>query len=258
MSYYIFFSYVSYIGKWRRTNQDNMLCDGLYMGIDFSRIRKPVTGHACAKPPSTFGVFDGMGGEECGEIAAYLAARRASKSIFGRNASVGLMEYCLRANEEICRYAQDQAIASMGTTAAMLVFSPKAIILCNIGDSKILRFSGGRLEQLSQDHVMISAYGIKPPLSQNLGIPKSELLIEPYISEEKYSDGDIYLICTDGLTDMVSGDEIVKIISMSKFNEMAQKLLDKALYNGGKDNITMIVCKVRRNRLCRLGDAVRR
>lgn len=252
MGYNILFSYISHIGKCRRINQDNMLCDGLYMGMDFSRIRKPITGYARAKPPSVFGVFDGLGGDECGEIASYIAAKRAAKMILGKRASVSLMEYCLDVNEEICRYAKEKAITSMGTTAAIVVFSNIDINLCNIGDSKILRFSEGRLEQISQDHVMISAYGVKPPLSQNLGIPKSELLIEPYISQEKYNHGDIYLICTDGLTDMVSDNEIIQIVRESRFCELTRKLLDRALYNGGKDNITIIGCKVIRNSIYRV------
>lgn len=247
MSYNILFAYASHIGNCRHINQDNFVCNGLYMKLKNSRVKNLMTEHARAKPPSVFGVFDGMGGEECGEIASYIAARRAARMIFGKSVSESLMEYCLDVNEEICQYAKEKAITSMGTTAAMLVFSDTNISLCNIGDSKILRFSQGRLEQISRDHVMISAYGTKPPLSQNLGIPRSELLIEPYISQEKYKSGDIYLICSDGLTDMVSPDEITEIINGSGFREMTQRLLDRALYKGGKDNITMIGCKVKRN-----------
>ena len=134
----------------------------------------------------------------------------------------------------------------MGTTAAMLVFADKEIALCNIGDSKIFRLYDGSLEQISKDHVGVSAFGVKPPLSQNLGIPPSELVIAPYFARGAYNDGDVYLICSDGLTDMVSVEEITEVLVSKPIEEAITLLLDKALANGGKDNTTIILCKIER------------
>ena len=134
----------------------------------------------------------------------------------------------------------------MGTTAAMLVFAEKEVVLCNIGDSKIFRLCDGTLEQISKDHVAVSAFGVKPPLSQNLGIPPNELVIDPYLARGPYNDGDIYLICSDGLTDMVSVDEITEVLVSKPIEEAITLLLDKALANGGKDNTTIILCKIER------------
>lgn len=244
MNYNIQFSCISHIGNCRSMNQDNFICDGRYMEIKNDNIQFPLNGCVYNKSPSFFGIFDGMGGEECGEIASFIAAKRASRITVGKDAIADILQYCLDVNEEICRYICDKSLSAMGTTAAMLVFTNKDIILCNIGDSKVFRFSQGKIEQISKDHVAVSAYGIKAPLSQNLGIPQEELVIEPYIARGQYNDGDTYLLCSDGLTDMVGTAEIEKILQDVVFDEISGKLLDKALANGGKDNISIIVCKI--------------
>lgn len=244
MNYNIHFSCISHIGRCRSINQDNFICDGQYMGIKNNNIKFPITGCVPAQSSTIFGIFDGIGGQECGEIASFIAAKKASRIMIGKDAIADISQYCLDANEEICSYAKNKSISAMGTTAAMLVFTNKEIVLCNIGDSKIFCFSEGMLEQISHDHVAISSYGMKPPLLQNLGIPQTELLIEPYIAHGRYRKGDIYLLCSDGLTDMLKYDELTDILSNITFHEIAFELLMKALANGGRDNISVIVCKI--------------
>ena len=207
-------------------------------------MEKPITGAVSSDNASMFGVFDGMGGEEQGEMASLIAAKDASKIQFGKDITQDLKKYCMTANESICQYADDNMIFSMGTTAAILVFAKKEIVLCNIGDSKVFRISDKKIEQISFDHVAISVFGKKPPLSQNLGIPPDELKIEPYLSTGKYHDGDLYLICSDGLTDMVETDTIAQIATNKPFEDAAKSLLETALKNGGKDNITLVLIKV--------------
>lgn len=247
MRYKITYQCISHIGNIRKDNQDNYICDGHFMEINTEPPCVPICGVKSSKGNSLFGVFDGMGGEECGEVASYIAAKDAASLKITKNPIDDLTEFCREANSDICSYVEANRLFSMGTTAAMLAFSSKKITLCNIGDSKVFRFSDGVLEQLSQDHLAMSVFGGKPPLSQNLGISPSELLIEPYFAQGKYKDGDIYLICSDGLTDMVSNDEILGILSAEAHDTAADKLLKKALTNGGKDNITIIVCKIERD-----------
>lgn len=242
VAYKIHYSCISHKGFRRSMNQDNFICDGRYREDENSRMQ----GCMSAGSPSVFGVFDGMGGEERGEVASLIAARRASAFSVGQDIAADLAKYCIDSNEDICRYARDNGIAGMGTTAAMLVFSGEEVAVCNIGDSKVFHFADGKMGQVSQDHVAIAAYGRKPPLSQNLGIPPTELLIEPYIAQGQCRDGDVYLICSDGLTDMVSLDEICSMLAGKVFREIAPGLVDRALANGGKDNVTVIVCKVER------------
>lgn len=247
MNYKISFSCISHIGNVRSKNQDNFICDGQYMEFDNAEMDLPISGDVISKKPTLFGIFDGMGGEECGEIASYIAAKEAAATSLGKDGTAVLKEYCMRSNDKICEYAENNGISSMGTTAALLLFSKKEITLCNIGDSKIFRFSDGKLEQISKDHVALMEFAAKPPLTQNLGIPSTEFVIDPYLAQGKYNDGDIYLICSDGLTDMVTNREIADELANNPFSEALNNLLDKALENGGRDNITIILCKIENN-----------
>ena len=248
MHYNIHFACVSHIGNVRSINQDNFICDGHFMEVNDQKVEFPLCGTKSSTEASLFGVFDGMGGEECGEIASYIAAHDASNLEIKEDTVKALSLFCQQANDDICAYADENDICAMGTTAAILVFASNGITLCNIGDTKIFRFSGGVLEQISKDHVSVSAFGVKPPLSQNLGIPSTELIIEPYLAQGSYSNGDVYLICSDGLTDMVTNEGISEILKSAHSPQAAETLLKKALENGGRDNITIILLEIQREK----------
>lgn len=248
MDYTIHYSCISHIGKCRSNNQDNYICEGHYLKVVDSYRSFSHSGCVSSSQSSLFGVFDGLGGEECGEVAAFIAAKEASTCSIGEDAITDLSNYCVKANEEICTYAKNSSILSMGTTVAAVAFGPKVITVCNIGDSKVFRLSAGKLQQISKDHICLAPYGTKPPLSQNLGIPPDEMVIEPYFAQGYYDLGDVYLLCSDGLTDMVSIGDITKTLLRNAFDEAAEKLLNAALENGGKDNITIILCKIEREK----------
>ena len=241
MAYIVEFFCVSHKGHLRSSNQDNFCYQKQYLECDNTGSDGVVVGRALSKDQPVFAVFDGMGGEECGEMAAYIAAKGLAEYEFKDPTPTELEKYCLTANDEICRFTEENSLTSMGTTAAILRFMPKEIQLCNIGDSKIYRYTNRMLRQISYDHVSIGVFGAKPPLTQNLGIREDELIISPYISSCEYHANDIYLICSDGLTDMVSNEDIWKILSSTEKEECAELLLRKALENGGKDNITLIL-----------------
>lgn len=248
MHHSISYCCVSHIGKIRSINQDNLVCDNRHMETNGDGIEFPLSGIKSSRKISVFGVFDGMGGEECGEIASYIAAHDASTLEIKGDPVKDLLQFCQKANNDICDYADKNNISSMGTTAAMLVFARKDITLCNIGDTKIFRFSGGVLEQISKDHVSVSVFGVKPPLSQNLGIPSTELIIDPYLAQGEYNDKDVYLICSDGLTDMVTTEEISEVLTTGSIRKGIETLLNKALENGGKDNVTIILLEIQRKK----------
>lgn len=243
MRYSILYACVSHPGKVRRVNQDNFICNGQYMEPDGNALSFPLRGTCnCAENP-LFGVFDGMGGEQCGEVAAEIAARQASNlRVHGDGLDV-LAAFCRRANRAICDFSAQNGVTSTGTTAAMLLFMKHKIFLCNIGDSKIFRFRRGQLEQLSMDHLCLAPFGVKPPLSQNLGLPPEEIKIEPYFLKLSYAPDDVYLICSDGLTDMVTNEEIQQVLSSTPVESAAELLLEQALAKGGKDNTTILLCK---------------
>ncbi|HAG69002.1 MAG: protein phosphatase 2C domain-containing protein [Lachnospiraceae bacterium] len=240
---------VSNIGKIRKINQDNFIAGGVYLRNHEASMPESLHGGYKGGEPLLVGVFDGMGGEECGETASLLASETAAEVTDWRDPIESLLSLCEKANEKICRFARENSIESMGTTGAMLVFDDTGITLCNIGDSRIFRFASGELVQISVDHTAPYNFGGKPPLSQNLGIPPEEMRIEPYVAKGNYQDGDIYLISSDGLTDMVTESGIARILSENDLAGAEDKLLQTALENGGRDNVTIILCEVKKRKL---------
>ncbi len=235
--------YTSNVGKCRKANQDNFYCNGEYLpgtnrgtdGIQSGKVR--------SKEGPVFAIFDGMGGEECGEMAAFLASEAMSEFSFGEDMGADLQSFCTQANQSVCQYAEENMVTSMGTTAAILRLTDTQAGICNVGDSKIYLFSEGELVQLSYDHVGLSVGGRKPPLTQNIGIPETEMIIEPYVALGAYKPGDVFLLCSDGLTDMVTTERIGEILKKAP-KKAANLLLQEALDNGGKDNVSFILIQV--------------
>ena len=148
-------------------------------------------------------------------------------------------------NEAVCRYSRDNRISSMGTTMALLSFSEKAIYACNLGDSRIYRHFRGKLQQISTDHVIGGKMLGKAPLTQYLGFQEENVALEPSIVEIGYQDGSSYLICSDGVTDMLSDEEIQAVlVKNSTAEEKVEELLGAALEKGGRDNVTMVLAQI--------------
>jgi len=254
MSYYIDYTGITYIGNIRKVNQDSIVCNNKYI-IEPNDCHE-TSGHISNKQTSVFAVFDGMGGLSCGEIASAIAAKNIEEIEFQNHILNKLKYYCQKTNEDICNFSIQNNIGSIGTTAAILAFSKRGIFLCNIGDSKIFRIAHGIMEQISKDHVTKSLWSNQKLLTQNLGISKEEMIIAPYLAEGNYQKGDIYLICSDGLTDMTSEKKIRDIILNVPFEYACKELLNEALDLGGKDNISIILCKVEKRNIFSFGKGV--
>ena len=244
MEYLIRYYCVNHRGRHRNINQDNFLCIQTYKEI--KKQEATIKGEAFSANGFAFAVFDGMGGEEKGELAAYIAAQSFSEQNYRKAKEKTLVDYAQQANKAVYQYAANNGISSMGTTLAMLCFTKRRIRLCNVGDSKIYRLSTDGIKQISTDHILAAAYSSKPSLSQNLGISETELVIVPYTTTLKYRDGDVYLICSDGFSDMVNTPQTVQIINNTPEVDAADALLNAALEKGGRDNITVILIYVKR------------
>lgn len=232
---------VSDVGKKRKKNQDNFICDKTFNEPETMHTRRG--GTAFGNKRMMFGIFDGLGGEEKGEEASYIAAREAANINFSKDIEVDLRRYCRETNEKICKYAEENNITSMGTTMATICFSRKKVFVCNVGDSKIYVIRNRRIKQLSQDHVYKLYNKKKPPLTQCLGMPENETVIEPYIKRMRGRSGEVYLICSDGLSDKVNQEEMSDIVVNNGIETAGDKLLSLALEKGGQDNISLIICK---------------
>ena len=249
-------------GNIRDNNEDNYYFQGMFLDADNESLDKTLTVSMEADEIKDHGifmaVFDGMGGVSHGELAAYEATKYADefKSRFTR-ATVGgeadmLAALCKGMNMRVHSAAIKSGVSVMGTTMASLYFYGDQVWSCNVGDSRCYRYRAGVLEQLSVDHVEELYYidrinwNRKPGLIQYIGMDPEEILLEPAISGSDVQDEDNYLICSDGLTDMVTEADIAAMISdASDTEEAANSLVDMALANGGKDNITVIVCRCR-------------
>lgn len=243
-------------GKIRENNEDNFYWNG--------KIRSDVNeNQLCYKGVETAGqvlaaVCDGMGGEVHGELASLIAVRALKPCSVEQVQETALA--CIQmANAKICDEIEKNNGKRMGTTLAALYIENDKAVCCNVGDSRVYWMHEGRFTQLSVDHNQVSqlvAAGIltreeakrnknRHVLTRYLGIFEEEMIIRPALSEEiTLDDGDIFLLCSDGLTDMVTDEEIVEILQAGTPEVQAEVLVERALERGGRDNITVLVCQV--------------
>lgn len=239
-------------GKIRRNNEDNFYFDGKCLEREHNGLKHPVSVESGLKNGLTYAVFDGMGGENFGEYASYAAAKRM------QHTERCLADYFISEKTYLERMSRqlDDAVAEaqkemrtdkMGATMVSLYFSGNYVYVCNVGDSRAYRLRDGEFLQLSTDHVekRPGKDNRKSPLTQYLGYGTEDVLLDPYIAKGAIRRGDMYLLCSDGLTDMVTNFEIADIMLKSSDTESCvQELIRSALEHGGRDNITIILCKV--------------
>lgn len=239
-------------GKIRRNNEDNFYFDGKCLEQENKGLRHPVCIEDTLKNGFCIAIFDGMGGEHFGECAAYTAARQmqqAEKKVadFWVSEKKYLNRMVTQLNEAVVEIQKELCTNRIGTTMVGLYFSGRYVYVCNIGDSRAYRLRNGEFLQLSVDHVEkgVTKEKRKVPLTQHLGIDPEEMLIEPHIAKGELQKGDMYLLCSDGLTDMLTNFEISDIMLKSEDAEdCVQSLITGALERGGRDNVTVIVCKL--------------
>ncbi len=246
-------------GRARLRNEDNYYLFGNYRyDIDAGSKRECKTvlaGQALAA------VYDGMGGEEAGEVASMLAARFFAPCVWN-DVQKEAAHQVEGANKAVCEEMVKRGGGRMGTTAVMLYIDSGRALCCNVGDSRCYFMRENILRQLSVDHseaenmmrmglldeeqARKSASWHK--LTQHLGILPEEFVLEPYFSEEiLLREGDLFLLCSDGLTDMVRDEEIAEILGCARDpGEAAERLVEAALRNGGRDNVTAMVLRIRK------------
>ena len=239
MVYQVEYAAVCHSGRLRPSNQDNYFCNGRYLPAERGGPPGMLSGYAASDQPALFAVFDGMGGEERGEMASFLAAETMNGGEWE-----DLAEACRAANRRIVRFTKENRLNTCGTTAAMLLFDENGVVQCHIGDSRIYRLREGWIDQLTEDDVFPVNGRRKAPLLQFLGIPEEEMRIEPHIRRYEAVAGDTYLICSDGLSDMVSAHDMAETIQKRAIREAGELLLRDALDAGGRDNITFFLLRI--------------
>ena len=207
--------------------------------------------------PETYLVADGMGGQAAGEVASRMLVD-SIRSFLSNTPSPwneDTLKYSIiEAGNRIYDAAQDRReYHGMGTTATMLHLEGNRACYAHVGDSRLYRFKNDRLEQLTDDHSYVETlvrngelseaaariHPMKNYLTQAVG---AMLDIKVDSGSFKVEPEDVFLLCTDGLTNMVDDDVIADIIRHG--HDPAVELITAALKNGGKDNITAIVLGV--------------
>src|SRR4051794_27066296 len=205
-----------------------------------------------------FAVADGMGGARAGEVASKVAVEKLGESgPFDGSPEQQLAEVTKQANRQIYEMAQsDSALAGMGTTLTAALVTGREVVIGHVGDSRVYRFRDGELERLTQDHSLVEEFvrqgKLTPEEAENhpqRSIITRALGPEPDVDVETYThagrDGDVYLLCSDGLTGMVPEPRIAEILRESpSLDQAAHKLIDAANENGGKDNITAVLFRL--------------
>lgn len=243
---------ISHTGHIRAHNEDNLLFNDFFLEQEHQSMGQTLLweGFLSARPITA--VFDGMGGESQGEMASYTAAQTLSSlpapDVWSEEA---LTRQTLILNQEVYKAGQARKLRQTGSTALLLALDEKYAWICNLGDSPGYLIRHGNINRVTHPHTneeLLKAHGIldrKPGLTQFLGASEREFIPDPYIDRIRLRKGIIFLLCSDGLTDMVTEDEIRHIIKTQKsLKQCTENLLNAALENGGRDNITIILCKI--------------
>jgi protein phosphatase len=204
-----------------------------------------------------FVVADGMGGARAGEVASAIAVDTARSADVGASPEQDLAEVVRDANREIYRKAQEDAEhAGMGTTFTGALVTGREIAIGHVGDSRMYRYRDSELERLTQDHSLVEEFVRQGKLTPEEAEvhPQRSIITralgpEPDVQVDTFTypgrSGDVYLLCSDGLTGMVSEDQIAEILgSSSSLEEDAKRLIGAANENGGRDNITAILFRL--------------
>lgn len=248
---------VTNVGKVRGNNEDNYFVNGKY------RENTDTLNEECEdrkqRETYIFSVCDGMGGEAYGELASLIAVKSLVKYA-DKKVNECINDYVTYANKLICNEIENNDGARIGSTLALLYIDETCAYGYNIGDSRIYLMRDGCLKQLSRDHTqaqsMVDMGLLKPEemnshkgkhkLTQHFGIFPDEIIIQPFESEViSVMENDIFILCSDGLTDMMDDGEIASIACENLSpKDMASKLVDIAVEKGGKDNTTVVVARI--------------
>jgi PPM family protein phosphatase len=209
--------------------------------------------------PPLFAIADGMGGAQAGEIASALAAGALSEANANGGGESRVTELIQEANRRVHeRASTDPSTSGMGTTMTVaLIESDGSITFGHVGDSRAYRLRGGRLEQITDDHSLVAELVRRGELSPEeaevhpqRSVITRALGTDPDVDVDAFSirpeAGDLYLLCSDGLSDMVAGATIEEIMReyRNDLDETARALVRAANRGGGDDNITAVLFEI--------------
>ena len=228
--------YKSHVGLVREQNEDTVLVD---------------------EQQGIFILADGMGGHNAGEVASLLAAETLRDALQGQTASADLLRLAFRrANRAVFeRQLGEESLSGMGTTLTALWEAGDHVLLGHVGDSRAYLYAGGRLRQISEDHSYVADLVRAGAITEEEAFhhPRRNVITRAVGTDESVradvveilkAPGEKWLLCSDGLTDLVRDPEIAEILAQFSGQEAVEQLVDKALLYGGKDNVSVLLVEV--------------
>jgi serine/threonine protein phosphatase PrpC len=241
----------THVGAVRAGNEDTIAVGDR---ITSSSMPAPVTTTHDLAGPLICLVADGMGGHAAGDVASRAVAERLSRSARQARDERALAAALHEANQELfALMAESPVWYGMGTTVAGVVVMPSDVIVFNVGDSRVYRIEAGALVQLSTDdtpgpklpdgRTAVYTSSIISQVLGGYGPERPSEPIEPHILGEPLADGARYLICSDGLTDLLDPAEIAQLLDEDDAAS-AQALFAAAMAEGGDDNVSLILLRI--------------
>jgi protein phosphatase len=222
-------------GRRRRRNEDAFVCE-----------------------PPLFAVADGMGGAQAGEVASRLAAESLrEQELGGLSSPEQTVELIREANRRVYAYSSENASArGMGTTMTVALVEGNVVTIGHVGDSRAYLLRDDQLTQLTQDHSLVAelvrsgrlsakeaeSHPRRSVITRALGTDSE---VEVDVLSLRAQDRDVFLLCSDGLTSMVSDEEIARLLLSARddLDDAGKKLIAAANQAGGEDNITVVLFK---------------
>jgi protein phosphatase len=214
--------------------------------------------HCVNEDLGLFLVADGMGGHAGGQIASRLAAETVEKSLLerppGMTSEHALQDALRAANSTIFEHGRAvPELAGMGTTCTALLRDGSRFHLAHVGDSRAYLFRDGQMTQLTADHTWVSEQlragyisaeeaavsRWKSVITRSVGFGE-EINIDMQVIP--FSAGDVFMLCSDGLSNYFRRDEIERLFTHNFYANMSQILIETALARGGADNLTLVLC----------------
>ena len=222
-------------GRRRRHNEDAFVCD-----------------------PPLFAIADGMGGAQAGEIASHLAATSVQHGERDGGSETRVQQLIQDANRSVYERARsDESTSGMGTTMTVALVDGDLVRIGHVGDSRAYLVRDHSLEQLTEDHSLVGELVRSGRLSPeeaedhpHRSVITRVLGTDPEVDVDSFSiptrAGDVFMLCSDGLTSMVDDGRILELIEEQSGNvkSTAQALVDAANANGGEDNITVVLFQI--------------
>jgi len=228
-----------------------------YAGTDTGRQRRANEDSHLARAP-LFVVADGMGGAQAGEVASRIAIESFQDGLQGATSpEAALAELTQRANAHIHELSHSNAEqAGMGTTLTAVYVGEREVSIAHVGDSRAYRLRDGELERLTEDHSLVDELLRQGRLTpeEALEHPQRSVITRALgpegaveVDTRSYTarDGDVYLLCSDGLTTMLAEDRLAELLlAHASLREAGEALIAAANEAGGRDNITVVLLRI--------------